>query len=110
MRSTPELGCMTCGNRPCRCPYDPARRISFLSDSVKMADWLEARSIARERTPVERGDGARWQHDAERIRRALALPSYRNHTIEMSCFNDEDERGIRARLTQDEQLRVRFTR
>lgn len=91
---------------------DYGRRIPFCGDDVDHADWLAARSIAREYLPPERGDAARWEHDASRIERALRLPSYRNHTIEMDCFNAEDVRQIEARiaprLSHEDRLRVRL--
>jgi hypothetical protein len=90
--------------------YDPARRITWTaaSEEVSVNDWADARTIAREHLPIEHGDARRWEHDAERIRRALALPTYAEHTLEMSCFNHEDAAQIKRRLTPDERVRVVF--
>lgn len=89
--------------------YDAARRIHYPGSPVSVTDWAEARSIAREHLPIEHGDARRWEHDADRIRRALALPTYRDHRIEMSCFNRDDARQIERRLQPAERLRVLFT-
>jgi hypothetical protein len=70
-------------------------------------DWHEAMGIAREYTPsTGLNDAERWEHDASRIRRALALKGYAGHTLEMSCFNNEDRDQIERRLTQQERRRV----
>lgn len=86
--------------------YDAARHIHYPGPPVSVTDWANARTIAREHMPIEHGDAARWEHDADRIRRALALPTYRDYKIEMSCFNREDALQIGRRLTSAERLRV----
>ncbi len=89
--------------------YDPARRIR-LDDDVSVTDWSELRSIAREHMAIGHGDRARWDHDADRIRRALALQTYANRTFEVSCYGREDADQIRRRLNSGELLRVVFRR
>lgn len=77
------------------------------SGATAHADWITARDIAREHIPYNGfNDAERWEHDASRIRRALRLPAYAGHTIEMSCFNNEDRDQIRRRLTPEELRRV----
>lgn len=88
--------------------YDFARRISYPGEPVTVTDWGKARSIAREHLPIEHGDARRWEHDADRIRRTLALPSYAGYMIEMDCFNREDAAEIKRRLTAEERQRVAF--
>lgn len=93
--------------------YDPARHLRLPvhlpgTFSAAVEDLSKLRDIAREHLPIEHGDARRWEHDADRIRRALALPTYAGHTLEMSCFNREDAHQIARRLTQDERLRVVF--
>jgi hypothetical protein len=88
--------------------YDPACRIPFLAEGVSVGDWMKLRDIAREHLPPEHGDARRWEHDADRIRRAMALPTYASHTLEMSCFSREDAAAIERRLTPDERRRVVF--
>lgn len=70
------------------------------------ADCLHSRSLARERAPEGSDIGISAELDARRIRRALALPSYREHKLEMACFNNEERNAIERRLTTDERLRV----
>lgn len=86
---------------------DPARKIPFLGD-VEISDWIQARDIAREYMPPEHDDMRRWEHDASRIRRALALPGYLKHAVLMDCFNCEDANQIKQRLTTQELARVSF--
>lgn len=93
--------------------YDPARDLRLPDElpgtfTAAVDDLARLRDIAREHMPIEQGDARRWQHDADRIRRALSLPTYAEHTLEMSCFNREDAEQIKRRLTQDERLRVVF--
>lgn len=76
---------------------DTARRIAYPGRPVSVTDWADLRSSAR------------GQHDADRVRRALALATYAEHKLEMSCFNREDAEQIERRLTKEERLRVVFS-
>ena len=89
--------------------YDPGRKIPFAGTDLDFEDWIKARSIAREYLGPEHGDARRIQLDVDRIRKALALRIYSGHIIEMGCFNEDEARAIRSRLTDDELSRVRFT-
>lgn len=80
-----------------------------LGTAMSIQDWQAARCIAREHMDVNEGDAKRLSHDADRIRRALALTSCAGDTIEMQCFNSEEADKIALLLTAEESVRVTLT-